>query len=343
MFKTARVKLTLWYLLIIMLVSSAFSVVVYTILSHEFERFARAQEFRFENEFNHLPDDRPFSMQMPLPHPELVTEVTSRLALTLVVINIVILVIAGLLGYFLAGKTLNPIKNMVDQQNRFITDASHEFRTPLTSLKSSMEVFLRGSAQTLAEAQTLIKDSVGDVDRLTYLSNSLLQLSQYDKPKATMATGALALLALDEVLNEAVTAVGALANPKEISITKNDTDLTVTGNKYSLEELFTIILDNAIKYSSPKSNIGITTSRNAGLAEIAIKDSGIGIDPKDLPHIFDRFYRADSARSKISKTGYGLGLSIAESIVKSYKGTIKVSSELNVGTTVIISLPITFS
>ena len=133
MFQNARIKLTLWYLLIIMLVSFLFSIGVYKILTREVERFARIQRFRMERGFgeNHV-------ILPPNLDSDFVSETKERIAATLSTIDFVILIISGALGYFLAGKTLLPIKSMLDEQNRFITDASHELRTPLTALNSNI-------------------------------------------------------------------------------------------------------------------------------------------------------------------------------------------------------------
>src|SRR3990167_5936556 len=144
MFNNARIKLPVWYLLIFMLFSVSFSTVIYIALTHEFERFERLQRYRIErrfyNESHTMPNIRE---RFPLPlDPELIKETRNRLGLRLVLINAGILVISGGLGYFLAGRTLQPIKDMVDEQNRFISDSSHELRTPLTSLKIGMEVTL---------------------------------------------------------------------------------------------------------------------------------------------------------------------------------------------------------
>src|SRR3989344_1252263 len=119
MFKSARLKLTAWYLLIIMLISLSFSGVIYRVLTREFERFERMQRFRIERRFSDVIMPQNFMHRFPLPFdPELIKEIRQRLLFTLVLINGGIFLVAGGLGYFLAGRTLNPIKEMVDEQNR---------------------------------------------------------------------------------------------------------------------------------------------------------------------------------------------------------------------------------
>src|SRR3989304_6174610 len=132
MFKSARLKLTAWYLAIIMLISVLFSLVIYQGATLELRRMERIQHFRQESSESF----RRFSMPAFVLAPEVVEETKQRIRLALVTINLMILAASGAVGYFLAGRTLKPIQEMVDEQNRFITDASHELRTPLTSLRS---------------------------------------------------------------------------------------------------------------------------------------------------------------------------------------------------------------
>src|SRR5260370_19278304 len=174
MFNKARLKLTFYYLLIIMVISVAFSAVIYKVDTNEVERFDRIQRTRIQN-----------SLFLPrvIIDRTLVQETEKRITLTLISINATILVVSGITGYFLAGITLAPIKEMVDEQNRFISDASHEIGTPLTSLKTAMEVYLRSKKPDLNEAKTLVIESIDEVNKLQSISTSLLQLAQYEKPQ----------------------------------------------------------------------------------------------------------------------------------------------------------------
>ncbi|MCX6726338.1 MAG: hypothetical protein NTY75_00785, partial [Candidatus Shapirobacteria bacterium] len=152
-----------------MLISLSFSFVIYGFVSNEIDRFATAQRFRIERRLD------PFLP--PTVDVDLINEVHNRLILSLGVVNAAILLISGTMSYFLAGRTLKPIAAMVDDQNRFISDASHEFRTPLTSLKSAMEVGLRNKKLTLTQARKMISANIADVNELQALSDELLQLA----------------------------------------------------------------------------------------------------------------------------------------------------------------------
>ncbi len=326
---SARITLTGWYLLIIMLISVLFSVVVYTLASHEIRRVIRIQEFRVEHGGG---IDRLQSLS-----PSDFKDAKARLRTTLVLINLGILVLAGGAGYFLAGRTLRPIEQMVDEQSRFISDASHELRTPLTAIKAEMEVMLRDQNLTLKGAKTSVTSNLEEVNNLVSLSNNLLELSTYQHPNGDFIRDPIPLLA---VVVEAFKKVAPLAKHKHITIINKVKDATLLGDKEQLIELFVIFLDNAIKYSSQKTTITILSEKIDHSEKISITDEGIGIEENDIPHIFDRFFRADESRSKARVAGYGLGLSIAKKIIEDHKGSFAVESTAGKGTTFTIHLPL---
>src|SRR4030042_3060689 len=171
MFQSARLKLTAWYVLIIMLISIGFSVTVYKSLRFELERAARMPPSPPPptGDIHHAPRIPP----PPRIDPAVVEEMEKRIMFGIFVINLLILGSAGGGGYFLAGKTLKPIKEMFDQQNRFIADASHELRTPLTALKSEIEVGLRDKKLNLVQVKKLLKSNLEEVNNLQVLSDDL--------------------------------------------------------------------------------------------------------------------------------------------------------------------------
>jgi two-component system, OmpR family, sensor histidine kinase CiaH len=337
MFRSAKIRLTSWYLLIIMFISISFSVGVYKLLTNEVERFARIQRFRIEhNAIDFPPQPEPRMAPPGSIDPLLVEDVKERIITTLVFINAGIFLLAGFLGYFLAGRTLKPIKVMLDEQNRFITDTSHELRTPLTALKSSLEVFLRDKDAKLSDAKELIKSSVIDVDSLTDLSNSLLNMLHYQTNEVPLKKE---VLAVGELIKELIAGISPIAQTKNIQIINNFKATDFNGDKNSLKELFSIFIDNAIKYGKTGGKVTISNDITEKYMKVYIEDDGAGIDEKDLPHIFDRFYRTDKSRSDENVSGYGLGLSIAKRIVELYKGKIMVESKINVGTKFTVIFP----
>ena len=340
MFHSARLKLTAWYLLIIMAISVMFSIIIYRDLSQEINRFEQIQRFRIERR---LLENFPAPPPSPLPtaNPELLNETRHRIFLMLIVVNGIIFFVSGGLGYILSGQTLRPIKNMMDEQNRFISYASHELRTPLTSLKIAFEVYLRGKNPTPQEAKTLVTESIDEVNKLQSLSESLLQLAQYEKP---LEQKVFEKTSLTQVVTQAIKKIKPIADSKKINVTSKIQEVTVKGNKDSLIDCLVVLLDNAVKYSNKGAGgISVIVRKSDDEANISVTDHGIGISNQDLPHVFDRFYRADSARLKSTAGGYGLGLPIAKKIIDTHRGTIQVKSKINAGSTFTIRLPVSFS
>ena len=327
MFHSTRIKLTAWYLLIIMFISMSFSLVIFRVLANELDRFQQIERVRIERRF-------PAPAEFEPPN---IDEIKDRLALQLIAINIFILVGSAVAGYFLAGRTLKPIADMVDEQNRFITDASHELRTPLTSLKSEIEVNLRDQNLSLDQTRTLLKSNLEEVNSLQVLSDGLIRLTQYQKGHNGLT---VADVSLSDIAKEAIHKVDHASKEKRITITNHIQSTIVQGNKTSLTELFVIFLDNAIKYSPKQKTIYLTSKKTDGHVVIEIADQGSGIDEKDIPHLFNRFWRADKSRTKAGVPGYGLGLAIAKQIIDQHHGTIGVTSELKKGTTFVVELPV---
>lgn len=335
MFENTRIKLTAWYLLIIMLISLFFSIGIYSKINEEFSRFENFQ-IRLKNDINGR------NIVFPQgPRPNQIVRLDSkeiqaariRLISTLAFINFVIFVLAGAAGYFLAGRTLKPIKKMMEEQNRFITDSSHELRTPLTSLKTEIEVGLRSKKLNLKIARKILESNLEEVINLEMLSNNLLELAQNGN---LVNKNALKKVSLSEILKKAVYKTQKMADAKQIKVINNIKDTKIIGAEDRLVEVFIILLDNSIKYSLNKGNIELISKIKDNKVLISVIDYGMGISREDLPHIFDRFYRADKSRTK---KGYGLGLSIAKKIVESHGGTISAESEPGVKTTFIVSLP----
>lgn len=340
MFESARLKLTLWYLLLIMLISVSFSVAIYNALTVELNRLEQVQKTRIARRIQFeqsLPDE--IRQQIPQQPMDLgleeIENSKERLRLILALINIGILILSSGAGYFLAGRTLRPIKVMVDDQNRFVSDASHELRTPLTALKTSIEVNLRDKKMTLADSKDLLKSNLEEVNNLQFLSDNLLLLA---KSQNTKVVSLHSDVQLEEVVNQAIEKTAILAKEKKIKVNRMVSQAIFQGSEQELVRMLIILLDNAIKYSPEKTNIVVKGQRNNTQVIITVQDEGIGIAEKDLPFVFDRFYRADKSRSQTS--GYGLGLSIAQKIVLDHHGSISVSSELQKGTTFTIHLPI---
>lgn len=338
MFTAARLKLTLWYLLIIMAVSLVFSGIIHHEVLDEVERGVRMQQAREERRAPGTPLLPPNMIVLSEFNQTILDEATNRVQLSLLLINVGILIAAGLLGYFLAGKTLRPIEEMVEEQKRFISDASHELRTPLTAMKTEIEVTMRDKTLGVSEAKALLKSNLEEVNKMQSLVNYLLSLGRYQNSQAVSPV--FSSLDIRLPVGSAILKVTPLANEKKIVIANDLKRVTIRGNSEMLSELFTIILDNAIKYSPSKGMVSIALKKTLTSAIISISDNGVGITKKDLPFIFNRFFRSDTSRNRSSTNGYGLGLAIAKTIVEQHAGKIIVKSQLGRGTTFNIELPL---
>lgn len=317
MFREARIKLTAWYLGIIMLISLSFSVVIYAGINRELIRIDTMQRQREQrttaiNVFLRT-NGLPVPSEPPTIESETVEAIRLRIIATLGVINASILILAGAGGYFLAGLTLDPIRKNMEEQKEFVGNASHELRTPLTSLTSEIEVALRDKTLSKEAARNLLKSNLEDVKRMSKLSNYLLALNRFENKSDEIP---MKKVDLAEVVKKAT---------EKMNVTTNLKKTIVNGNEDSLIELVTILTDNAIKYGKGKKVI--VRTKSGGILEV--EDNGVGIAKVDLPHIFERFYRSDKSRET---DGYGLGLAIAKSIIDTHNGTIKVESKLGKGT-----------
>lgn len=333
---STTIRLTLWYLGIIMLISMLFSIVLYGVSTKEFNR-----EILIETK--HAP-----TLFVPKGYSEfrrlrlqLAKESKHNVKFNLIIFNLVILGAGGLLSYFLAKRTLQPIEDAIQSQNRFIADASHELRTPLTTIKTEIEVALRDDNLKLMESKLLHKSTLEEVERLESLTNSLLRIA-HTEDKFTHSKR-LQNCHMEKIILKTIKQITPLAQKKQIQIKSKIEPSLIKAECASIEELLTILLDNAIKYSPEESTIEINCRTNTRSKEliIKIKDQGIGIKSSDLPHIFDRFYRADLSRSKQNTHGYGLGLSIAKKITEAHGGRIEVFSKIGSGTTFTIYIPLT--
>ncbi|NWJ97636.1 MAG: HAMP domain-containing histidine kinase [Chloroflexi bacterium] len=231
---------------------------------------------------------------------------------------------------------LERLEKGFEQERRFTSDASHELRTPLTALKGRIEVTLNRSRTTEDYEQTL-RDLGGEVDRLVRLSNSLLYLARLDQADQSSQAETLNL---SDLLESIVDSMQPVAELKQIRLEGNlPLDLHLGGNLDQLTRLFLNLVDNAIKYTPEGGEITVRAEKEAKVVRVSISDNGPGIAAEHLPHLFKRFYRAESDRAS-SSGGAGLGLAIANEIARQHGGTLEVKSQLSQGTTFSVQLPL---
>lgn len=329
MFHSAAVKLTTWYLAIIMALSIGLSVALYNVSNHDLTNNIRRQN----NFFNFLtPQDQ---RNLNSVRSGQIEDARDHLRNRLIFFNLIVILVGGGLSYILARRTLEPIEESLENQSRFTGDAAHELRTPLTAMQTEIEVTLRDKNLSKPQAVNQLKSNLEEVAKLRALSDGLLALVNDRNDEDYRSSVKVA-----KVINDALNNVEAAAKAKSIKISSDHNDLTLKGNQPQLINLLTILLDNAIKYSPEKSTVKLQAERHDKSAKISVIDQGVGIKQTDIKNIFDRFYRADNSRSKVQTEGYGLGLAIAKQIVERHHGYIEVSSQLGKGSTFTVTLPI---
>src|SRR3954452_23208992 len=241
------------------------------------------------------------------------------------------LVLAAVGGWFLAGKSLAPVQEAFEHQRTFVADASHELRTPLAVIRANAE-YLQAEQPENAELHEIVRES----DRLANLVDSLLALARGDKE-----TGADQRIVFDvgKEVDDAVGTMEPLAGERGIELTVSTIPMFVRGDPDAIRQLIVILLDNALCYTGEDGRVHVQTAADGNNALITVHDTGIGIREESLPHVFERFYRADDARNRESG-GSGLGLAIARELVSQHGGKISVESAKGVGTTFIVRLPL---
>jgi len=333
LFKEARIRLTVWYLLIIMFVSISFSAFIYSGVSREFQQRLNVIERRFS-----VQTPLGFRVQGPVHEYFLrdLEEARKRVVRLLLYTNGVIFVVSAAAGYLLAGKTLKPIESAMNEQKRFISDSSHELKTPLTALQTSIEVALRDKKLKLKDAKIVLMESLDDVESLKNLANDLLSLTRYQQNGQKLNKEKVNLKV---IVGKAGKRIEPLAKKKKLNLSLKVNKYSLYANPDDLEKLLTILLDNAVKYTAKGGTVSLSVNSGRRNIVIKIKDTGVGISEEDLPHIFDRFYRADLSRTKTKVDGFGLGLSMAKKIVDLHAGKISAISVPNKGSTFVVKLP----
>lgn len=246
------------------------------------------------------------------------------------------LVIVGA-GNYLARRALVPIKASWDKQQQFVTDASHELRTPIAVIKINTELLLHYPDRTIEEESVRIAGILKESTRMGKLVATLLTLARADSNQMEMNFRGVML---PDLLRDIIEQIQPIAEMKDIHIsTEIDPQIEVKGDRERLYQLFVILLDNAVKYTPAQGHITVMSHIYHGSVHVSIQDTGIGISPEDIPFIFERFYRGDKVRSR-DDGGSGLGLAIAKWIIEKHGGKIRVVSVKGEGTQFHLQLPL---
>ena len=277
-----------------------------------------------------------------------VTKPTRQLLIDLILGISIMVVLVGAISWWLSGIAMQPVKESYNSLKQFTADASHELRNPIAMIQTNVQMALNYPDSNLQQQQLQVIERL--TQRLGKLVNDLLFLARSDSGMLEIKQQSVAL---DELLMEVVEEQSAIAQQKGINlnleIPESDQEFSLKGDRDQLARLFTNLISNAIEHSTPQNNSSYRTvtvelhssqrHHNQSL-KLQVKDTGKGIPPEEIPHLFDRFYRV-SPYPKMTETkggtGAGLGLAIAQAIVENHRGNITVESILDQGTTFTIT------
>lgn len=254
----------------------------------------------------------------------------------LVFLIIVFTFLLAIVSYYLAGKAMVSIQRSYNKQKQFVSDASHELRTPLSIFLRSVELLEREEKDRLSPiGNEVLQDLKIETIHMSKLLENLLFLSRSDQNQGPINKETVDLSSLLQSICHRFQPIV----PASIDLKSNfEEGVTIQADSTRIQQLIYILLENALHYTEA-GEISVTLTATQKNALITISDSGQGIEETDIPHIFDRFYRADNSRDR---SGVGLGLSIAKTIIESHHGTIQVSSTAGVGTTFAITFPLNY-
>lgn len=321
-FRRSLIKLTFLYVAILALILFLSSSIIYSAFSS-----------RLDRRFNAVRTERPELLQ--LPEPTNADDVRNDLIQSIILVNGVLLLSAGIASYWLAKWSLNPVKEAYEKQKRFLSDASHELRTPLTILHTDLENELAdNSVQGVTRKRA--ESNLEEVERMSRLVSDLLTVSRQDEKIPVNKTK----VNLTALVLHVIEHLQPVAGEHEVLLKfiQPEHPVKIMADEDQLFRAVNNIVKNGIIYNRPRGKVEIKLIDKKKSAQITITDTGIGISKIDLNKIFERFYRTDESRSR-QTGGSGLGLSIARSAIERLGGKIHVSSELNSGTAVNLEFP----
>lgn len=262
--------------------------------------------------------------------------IRNQFLLGLIALGSIVTLLLGLGSWWLAGQSLIPAQKSWDQQMVFISNASHELRTPLTLIRASAEVIQRSQPLADEEQNRLIDDILTECDYMDRLVADLLLLSRLDTHRLQLACEPVHLA---ELLPEIAQQAAKMINNKSIAVEIGEAQGTVWADPGRLRQVLLILLDNAIRFTPEGGVIRLEAVPQHQTCQIRVNDTGPGIAPEHLPHIFDRFYQANPTGEGNARNN-GLGLSIAKGIITALGGKIHIDNRPGGGTQAVVELPI---
>jgi len=257
-----------------------------------------------------------------------------QFGLTLLIMAPFFALAVWLAGYFFSAKAVQPVGQTLDLLRRFVADAGHEFNTPITVIEASVQTLEENLKEN--ESREILEVISRASARMRDLAASLMLLARMENPELAAKR---VPIEINEVLIPVVEEFRGLAAQKDIRIkVAMPPHIVVTAHADSLRTMISNLLDNALRYTESGGTIAVNVVPQESAVIVTVEDTGIGIPPESLGHIFERFYRVDKSRSR-EAGGSGLGLSIVKAIVDAHKGIVKAESQIGVGTKFTVVLP----
>ncbi len=237
---------------------------------------------------------------------------------------------------YLSRWVLRPVEQAWEQQRRFVADASHELKTPLTVILANIGILLSHQNDTIAQQHKWIENTQAEAQRMKKLVDDLLFLAKSDAVSTPVPH---TKLDFSDLVWSSVLPFESMAFERGVGLESDITaDITVQGDAGQLRQVVAILLDNACKYAGEKGKVFVQLEAAQDKIRLKVNNTGEPIAPDRLKHVFERFYRADASRAR-ERGGYGLGLAIAQSIVAAHRGSITAQSNAKSGTTFVVTLP----
>lgn len=261
----------------------------------------------------------------------------SQLIVVLIAIGGITIIILAIISYYLANWAIKPISLAWEKQQQFVADASHELKTPLTVIQTTTDVLLSNKDHTIRSEQKWINYIQSETERMSKLVSDLLYLAKVDSNESLIKPSSFNLS--ESIINVTLPFESIVFESGKELLMNIEPDLMYNGEEARLQQVVVILLDNALKHAPIHTKIEINLHQVGSTYHLEVSNEGEGIPPEHLHKIFERFYRVDSSRAR-ETGGYGLGLSIAKSIIDQHQGSISATSTLNGVTTFRVTLPI---